>query len=126
MLKTNLEFVNVERGCRTIMITSAVKGEGKSTTVANLAVAMARAGRRVALVDLDVREPMLHRFFDLARKPGVTDVALGNAELDAALTRITIPGSVGKGTHGSERHEEEWGGRLPGRARCGNASAQPG
>ena len=70
MLKTNLEFVNVERGCRTIMITSAVKGEGKSTTVANLAVAMARAGRRVALVDLDVREPMLHRFFDLARKPG--------------------------------------------------------
>src|SRR5205085_2685983 len=53
MLRTNLEFVNLERGAQTVMVTSAVAGEGKSTTVANLGVALARAGRRVVLVDLD-------------------------------------------------------------------------
>ena len=96
MLKTNLEFVNLERDCRSIMVTSAVTGEGKSTTVANLALAVARAGRRVALVDLDLRKPMLHRFFDLAGTPGITDVVLEKVKLDDALTRIALPGSHGK------------------------------
>jgi polysaccharide biosynthesis transport protein len=101
MLKTNFEFVNLERDCRSIMVTSAVTGEGKSTTVANLALAVARAGRRVVLVDLDVRKPMLHRFFDLAGTPGITDVVLGKVELDDALTRIALPGSDRKATAAS-------------------------
>jgi succinoglycan biosynthesis transport protein ExoP len=96
MLKTNLEFVNLERNCRSIMITSAVKGEGKSTTAANLAVTIARAGRRVALVDLDIRKPTLHRFFDLEGKPGIMDVALGKVALDEALTRLTLPAADGE------------------------------
>ena len=65
MLRTNLEFANLERGARTIMVTSAVETEGKSTTIANLAVALARAGKRVALVDLDLRRPFLARLFAL-------------------------------------------------------------
>ena len=70
---------------RTILITSAVEKEGKSTTAANLAIAEARAGRRVALVDLDLRVPYIDRFFGLVHAQGVTDVALGNATLENAL-----------------------------------------
>jgi succinoglycan biosynthesis transport protein ExoP len=90
ILRTNLEFANLERDARTIMITSAVEGEGKSTTIANLAIAYARAGQRVALVDLDLRRPFVGVFFGLENRPGVTDVALGRIELDRALVPVEI------------------------------------
>jgi polysaccharide biosynthesis transport protein len=89
MLRANLDFMTLDRDARTIMITSALEQEGKSTTVANLAVAFARAGKRVALVDLDLRRPVLARFFDL-EGPGLTQVALGQVPLEEALTRIVI------------------------------------
>ena len=85
LLRTNLDFVRLARKPRTIMVTSAVEREGKSTTSANLAIAIARAGRRVALVDLDLRRPALGTFFDLNGHPGVTQVALRQAELADAL-----------------------------------------
>ena len=66
ILRTNLEFANLDAPAKTIMVTSAVEGEGKSTTVANLAVAIARGGRHVILVDLDLRHPYLRTFFPLA------------------------------------------------------------
>jgi receptor protein-tyrosine kinase len=84
VLRTNLEFFNMEHGARTIMITSAVAEEGKSTTVANLAVALSRAGRRVVLVDLDLRRPTLDSFFNFEGRPGLTDVVLGRARLSDA------------------------------------------
>ena len=90
MLRTNLEFVNLERGARSIMITSGLEEEGKSTTVANLAVAMARTGKRIALVDLDLRRPSLGRFFGLNGRPGLTDIALGHVDLDEALVSVAI------------------------------------
>ena len=62
-LRTNLEFANLDRDHRTIMISSSVEQEGKSTTVGNLGVALARGGRRVAIVDLDLRRPLMDRFF---------------------------------------------------------------
>ncbi len=64
-LRWSLDLANAEHGARTILITSAVGAEGKSTTAANLAVALARAGRRVALVDADLSHPHLHRLFNL-------------------------------------------------------------
>lgn len=109
MLRTNLEFANLERGARVIMVTSAVESEGKSTTASNLALALARAGRHVALVDLDLRRPYLDRFFDLREGPGLTQVALGHVELEAALVTIAItdpseqspPGVEAKGANGT-------------------------
>jgi succinoglycan biosynthesis transport protein ExoP len=94
-LRINLDFANLQLKARTIMVTSAGEQEGKSTTVGNLAVALARAGRRVILVDLDLRKPYLDHFFDLTGKPGLTDVALGNVTLDQAMWSIPIPGSDG-------------------------------
>jgi Mrp family chromosome partitioning ATPase len=91
MLKMNLEFMKLGRDVRTIMVTSAVEQEGKSTTVANLAVALARAGGSVCLVDLDLRRPCLDRFFDLRDAPGLTQVVLEHVDLDQALTAIVIP-----------------------------------
>jgi polysaccharide biosynthesis transport protein len=92
-LRTNLEFVNLERKAQVLMITSALEQEGKSTTLAGLAVALARAGRRVALVDLDLRKPYLHRFFHIGKTPGVTEVITGRRELSDTLKPILIPGS---------------------------------
>ena len=83
ILRTNFDFFNLQREARVVMVTSAVSQEGKSTTIANLAVALARAGQRVVLIDLDLRRPILDRFFKLESSLGVTDVVLGNARLDA-------------------------------------------
>jgi succinoglycan biosynthesis transport protein ExoP len=90
-LRTNLEFANVDGAAHVIMVTSAVEREGKSTTIANLAVALARSGRSVVLVDLDLRQPTIANFFDLHGRPGITDVVLGRAELATALTTIRLP-----------------------------------
>jgi polysaccharide biosynthesis transport protein len=89
MLRTNLDFVSLDRDARTIMVTSAVEQEGKSTTIANLAIAMARAGQRVVLVDLDLRRPYIDKFFHVDG-PGVTQVALGHVPLEQALATVAI------------------------------------
>lgn len=89
MLRTNLEFATLGRDAQTIMVTSAVEQEGKSTTIANLAVSLARAGQRVVLVDLDLRRPFLHRFFQLDG-PGITQVALGHMPLEQALAPVAL------------------------------------
>jgi polysaccharide biosynthesis transport protein len=90
VLRTNLEFVNLDRHAQVVMVTSALESEGKSTTASNLAVALARAGKRVALVDLDLRRPFIARFFRLVGRPGLTQVALGHVELEDALVPIAI------------------------------------
>lgn len=64
------------------MITSATAGEGKSTTISNLAISLARTGRHVLLVDLDLRRPTIARYFGLDSRPGITDLAVGAARLD--------------------------------------------
>ncbi len=101
MLRTNLQFVTLSGEARTVMITSAVAEEGKSTTIANLAVALARAGKRVTLVELDLRRPLLDRFFDLEPgRPGITQVALGDATLEEAVVPIPVRGpSTGEDHH---------------------------
>jgi succinoglycan biosynthesis transport protein ExoP len=105
MLRTNLDFVRLEgEDVRLILVTSAVEEEGKSTTAANLAVAEARAGRRVALVDLDLRRPFIDRFFGLTHVAGITDVALGTVPLEKALLRVDLAVGV-TAAHGQARAE---------------------
>jgi polysaccharide biosynthesis transport protein len=90
ILKTNLDFVDMDRAAQMILVTSAIEGEGKSTTASNLAVTLARSGRRVILVDLDTRRPFLHMFFGLLRDAGLTRVALGDMELRTALRPVAL------------------------------------
>jgi polysaccharide biosynthesis transport protein len=89
-LRWSLDLANAEHGARTIMITSAVDSEGKSTTVANLAVALARAGRRVVLVDADLTHPQLHRLFKIDQQPGLTNVEMEETGLVEALQPIGL------------------------------------
>ena len=88
--RVNLSFANAHHKARVLMITSAADDEGKSTTAANLAIALARGGRSVVLIDADLRSPHLHRLFDLPEKPGLTDIALGDVALDVPLREIQI------------------------------------
>ncbi|MGB3905811.1 MAG: Wzz/FepE/Etk N-terminal domain-containing protein, partial [Anaerolineae bacterium] len=75
-LRTNVQFSLLGNPSTSILITSASPKEGKSTTLANLGVVMAQAGKRVILADTDLRRPTLHEFFNVPREPGLTDLLL--------------------------------------------------
>jgi tyrosine-protein kinase len=91
MLRSNVEFAARDCGVRILMVTSAQAGEGKSTTIANLALAFAYGGRRTILVDLDFRNSFLENMFGLEGEPGVTDVVSGEVSLEYALIRGPSP-----------------------------------
>jgi non-specific protein-tyrosine kinase len=80
VLRTNLQVSNVDRPLHTLMVTSPNPVEGKSVTTANLVIVMAQAGRRVILVDADLRRPTQHKLFELQQTPGLTDL-LGDSSL---------------------------------------------
>ena len=90
MMRVNLQFAWLDRNVKTVMITSAVEREGKSTTAANLAATFARAGERVVLVDLDLRRPTLHRLFGLEPGAGLTDIVLKRTTVADALVQIPL------------------------------------
>jgi capsular exopolysaccharide synthesis family protein len=73
-LRTNLDFASLDQDLKTLVVTSAGIGEGKSTTLANLAVVSAQAGRKVILVDADLRRPSLSQIFGLNNETGLTTV----------------------------------------------------
>jgi capsular exopolysaccharide synthesis family protein len=87
-VRTNLEFAAGDDPPRSFVITSAGQGEGKSTTVANLALLISRAGKRVALVDADLRKPTLASFFNASTEFGLTDVLTGKMALMSAVQPI--------------------------------------
>lgn len=72
-IRTNLQFANVDRKFHSLLITSALPGEGKTTTAANLAMVLAQTGLSVAVVDADLRKPTLHKIFRIAQRPGLVD-----------------------------------------------------
>jgi len=91
-LRTSIRFIGLDKAMRTIQITSPNAAEGKTTTVANLAVALARAGERVVIVSCDLRRPRIHEFFDLPNDTGFMSVVLGEMPLSAALQ--SVPGEA--------------------------------
>lgn len=88
-LRTNLQFVDVDQAerAKSFVITSAGPSEGKSTTTANLAIALAETGARVALVDGDLRLPTIAAYMGIEGGVGLTDVLIGQAELSEVLQR---------------------------------------
>ncbi len=94
VLRTNLQFAAVEGPLNSLMITSPAPSEGKSLTAANLAVALAQAGRRVILVDGDLHRPRLHRLFGLQNNTGITTALITDDPqgLDDLLQEGGLPG----------------------------------
>jgi tyrosine-protein kinase len=90
IFRANVDFLLKNTDRRTIMVTSALGVEGKTTTLANLAVAMALAGRHVIAVDLDLRRPSLGRLFGVPDSPGATEVAVGAATLEDVLVGVPL------------------------------------
>ncbi|KFF58604.1 chromosome partitioning protein [Cryobacterium sp. MLB-32] len=84
-LRTNLQFLDVGRADRAFVVTSSVESEGKSTTGANLAIALADAGARVLLVDADLRRPKIAEYMGVEGAVGLTDVLIGRAALKDAI-----------------------------------------
>lgn len=78
-LRTNISFAKAGGGLRSLVVTSAEAGEGKSTTASNLAAVMAQQGKRILLIDADTRKPSQHYFFSLADQEGLTNVLTGQA-----------------------------------------------
>lgn len=90
MLKTSLDLALMSSEAQVVAISSGLAGEGKSTTVANLAVAYARSGRSVILIDLDLRLPRLDRLFGIHSTVGLTSVVAGGTDASAALYEIPL------------------------------------
>jgi capsular exopolysaccharide synthesis family protein len=88
-LRTNLDFSSLDKPIKTMLVTSAGPGEGKSTVLANLAVTTAQAGRKVILVDCDLRRPTLHNIFDLKNDVGLTTMVVDDAAMESPPLRDT-------------------------------------
>jgi polysaccharide biosynthesis transport protein len=85
MLQANLKFLNSDGAAKTLVVTSSVPREGRSEIAANLAAAMAQVGRRVLLVDADMRHPCQHHVWDLMNVAGLSNVIVDQVSFDAAV-----------------------------------------
>ena len=89
-IRTAIYFGGEERAVKTILITSPTPGDGKSTCISNLAIAVAQAGRRVLLIDADCRRPVQHKTFKVDETQGLTGVLTGRATLSDAVRPTEI------------------------------------
>ena len=86
-LRTNIEFLTASGDCKTIMLCSSLSGEGKTTLSINLAVALARDGKKVLLVDCDLRRPKIQRYLRIkaSTENGVSTILSGSSELENSI-----------------------------------------
>lgn len=91
-LRTNILFSSLDRPLHTLLVTSTAPNEGKSTTLANLAVTMAQAEQRVLMVDCDLRRPSLHSLFGASNEGGLTSALLEQSEGPLPIQSTSVPG----------------------------------
>jgi capsular exopolysaccharide synthesis family protein len=89
-LRTNIQFSSLDNEIKVLHITSAGPGEGKSTTAANLAVAMCQAGKKVIILDCDLRRPSQHKIFKLQNIRGLSNLLVENLELQEEVQETDI------------------------------------
>lgn len=91
-VRTNVLFSSAEEGLRTLVVTSAGPGEGKSICSANIAIALAQTGLRVLLVDADMRRPRVHEIFEASEEPGLSNLLTGNSKASEVIQKSRVAG----------------------------------
>jgi len=89
-LRTQIQYARSEKPVQTILVSSPGPGEGKSTSVTNLAITMAQMGSKTILVDSDLRRPVLHSLFDLKRDVGLSNYLVGRAEIEEVIRPTSV------------------------------------
>jgi receptor protein-tyrosine kinase len=92
MLRANLRYFNVDRDIKSVLITSAAPGDGKSTVAANLAFASAEAGTKTMLIEADLRRPTLAGLLGANLAPGLTNLLAADAAFDEVVQKVPVPG----------------------------------
>ena len=87
-LRTSIKFSSVDKPIKTIVVTSALIGEGKSTVAANLAYTLNQDGAKVLVIDCDLRKPSMHCNFSVSNEEGLTDVLAGSSDLKSVIKKI--------------------------------------
>ena len=87
-IKTNLEYSSIDKKLKTLVVTSSEPGEGKSTVCGNLAYVLAQGGKKVLIIDADLRKPVLHKRFMVNNNVGLTDLLIGKVNYSKAITKI--------------------------------------
>ena len=87
-LRTNIEQITSIDNIKTILITSSISGEGKSTVAGNLAISLSKNNHKVLVIDCDLRRPSLHNKFNIENEYGVGEVLLGENELKSSIKKI--------------------------------------
>ncbi len=89
-VRTNVLFSSADEGVRTVVVTSAGPGEGKSLFSSNLSVSLAQAGQRVLHIDADMRRPRVHDIFDVSQEPGLSNLLVGDCKPSEAVRKTAI------------------------------------
>lgn len=90
VLRTNILYSSPDNPLRTLVVTSPLPGEGKTTTAGNLAVVMAQGGSQVLLVDLDLRMPSVHRLFGISNRVGLTNLLVEDMSLESVVQKDSV------------------------------------
>jgi capsular exopolysaccharide synthesis family protein len=90
VLRTNMQFVDVDKDSKVFVVSSSVPGEGKTTTACNLAITLAQAGQKVLMVDGDLRRPQVAGVFEVEPTVGLTTVLIGTIELEDAVQESPV------------------------------------
>ncbi len=91
-IRTNLLFLSPDRPVKRLVVTSAGPQEGKTTTLINIGVTLAGGGNKVLLVDTDMRRPRLHKSFGVSNESGLSNLIVGEGNLEAAIKSTEVPG----------------------------------
>jgi capsular exopolysaccharide synthesis family protein len=90
-LRTNLSFMGITESANTVLLTSSISGEGKSFTAVNLAISFTLTGKRVALMEVDLRKPKLNKLLAVERSPGISNYVVNQATLDEIIKPTACP-----------------------------------